>query len=259
MFDPPELLLIVIDLLRVRASCLCVHSGDEDALNRLAAQPETLSRVNELGWIPLHEAAVWENKGILEILFSGSRVIMSVMFDPFKSALMVGCLGCSIPPRGSPVSYSEGRDAAVPGGGPWTQGERHLPATERLQPGSPERRAGFSVGGGSVTPVNRMSNHLHMLVFTRVSSSSAILNDQYDLATLLLRYDASVDLTGPLNRTALHESAFLGLENFVYLLLESGADPNTFDIRNKTPLALAAQNGHLNVVEVLLQKGELLL
>lgn len=83
----------------------------------------------------------------------------------------------------------------------------------------------------------------------------AILNDQYDLATLLLRYNAEVDQTGALDRTALHESAFLGLENFVYLLLESGANPNACDIKKKTPLALAAQNGHLNVLEVLLQKG----
>ena len=53
----------------------------------------------------------------------------------------------------------------------------------------------------------------------------------------------------------MHECAFLGLENFVYLLLESGANPNARDIKRKTPLALAAQNGHLNVVEVLVQKG----
>lgn len=84
---------------------------------------------------------------------------------------------------------------------------------------------------------------------------TAILNDQYDLATLLLRFRANVNQTGPLSRTALHESAFLGLENFVYLLLESGADPNARDGKTKTPLALAAQNGHLNIVEALLEKG----
>lgn len=53
----------------------------------------------------------------------------------------------------------------------------------------------------------------------------------------------------------MHESAFLGLENFVYLLLESGADPNARDSKKKTPLALAAQSGHLNIVEALLEKG----
>lgn len=75
------------------------------------------------------------------------------------------------------------------------------------------------------------------------------------MATLLLRYNATVDQTGSLERTALHESAFLGLENFAHLLLESGANPNAYDVRRKTPLALAAQNGHLNIVEILLQKG----
>ncbi len=49
--------------------CLCL--GDEYALNIMAVQPETLSRVDERGWIPLHEAAVQENKRILEIIFSG--------------------------------------------------------------------------------------------------------------------------------------------------------------------------------------------
>lgn len=47
------------------------YSGDENALNRLAAQPETLSRVDTRGWIPLHEAAAQQNKKVLEIIFSG--------------------------------------------------------------------------------------------------------------------------------------------------------------------------------------------
>lgn len=62
---------------------MCSYLGDEDALNRMAVQPENLSRVDERGWIPLHEAAVQNNKRILEIIFSGSEVIksMTVMFD----------------------------------------------------------------------------------------------------------------------------------------------------------------------------------
>lgn len=34
-------------------------------------QPESFSRVDERGWIPLHEAAVQEDKKILEMIFSG--------------------------------------------------------------------------------------------------------------------------------------------------------------------------------------------
>jgi len=47
----------------------------------------------------------------------------------------------------------------------------------------------------------------------------------------------------------------LGLDNFVYQLLQSGADPNAIDVCEHTSLGLAAQAGHFNVVEVLLQKG----
>ncbi|XP_062871748.1 dynein axonemal heavy chain 12 [Trichomycterus rosablanca] len=84
---------------------------------------------------------------------------------------------------------------------------------------------------------------------------AAIKNNQYDLSSLLLRYNASVDQKGSLQRTALHEASLLGLEDYVYLLLQSGANPDSCDTNERTPLGLAAQAGHLNVVEILLQKG----
>ncbi len=65
---------VIINLAR-GSDALSSYSGDEDALNRMTVQPETLSRVDERGWIPLHEAAVQENKKILEIIFSGREVI----------------------------------------------------------------------------------------------------------------------------------------------------------------------------------------
>ncbi|XP_061554280.1 dynein axonemal heavy chain 12 isoform X1 [Phycodurus eques] len=183
-----------------------ITEGDECALERLMAQPETLSRVNEHGWIPLHAAAVQESKHILEIIFSAS---------PF------GASQCRTFKGETPLFL-----AVVYG--------RRENATFLLQNGC--------------NPNLQDDEQDSPLM-------AAILNDQYDLATLLLRYDAQVDQLGPLSRTALHEAAFLGLENFVYLLLESGDNPNACDIKKKTPLALAAQNGHLNVVEHLLEKG----
>ncbi|XP_028265767.1 dynein heavy chain 12, axonemal [Parambassis ranga] len=183
-----------------------IKEGDEDAVNRLVLQLEALSRVDERGWIPLHEAAVQQNKRILEIIFSASPQ---------------GAAHCRTL-KGETALF-----LAV------VHGLREI-ATFLLQNGC--------------SPDLQNDEQDSPLV-------AAILNDQYDLATLLLRYNANIDQTGPLNRTALHESAFLGLENFVYLLLESGANPNASDIKKKTPLALAAQNGHLNVVEVLLEKG----
>ncbi|KAK7884177.1 hypothetical protein WMY93_027300 [Mugilogobius chulae] len=183
-----------------------IKEGDEDVLIKLTIQPEMLCKVDERGWIPLHEAAIQSNKHILEMIFSAS------------------------PPGAAQCRTLKGETALF------------LAIVHGLR-----ENATFLLQNGS-SPDTQNDEQDSPLV-------AAILNDQYDLATLLLRYNASVDQTGPLNRTALHESAFLGLENFVYLLLESGANPNACDIKQKTPLALAAQNGHLNVVEVLLQKG----
>ncbi|XP_068453273.1 dynein axonemal heavy chain 12 isoform X2 [Clinocottus analis] len=183
-----------------------IKEGDEEALVRLALQTETLSRVDERGWIPLHEASAHDSKKILEIVFSASPP---------------GAAQCRTLKGETPLFL-----AVVHG--------LRQNATFLLQ--------------NACSPDLQNDEQDSPLV-------AAILNDQYDLATLLLRYGATVDQTGPLNRTALHESAFLGLENFVYLLLDSGADPNACDVKQKTPLALAAQNGHLNVAEVLLEKG----
>lgn len=77
------------------------------------------------------------------------------------------------------------------------------------------------------------------------------------MASLLLRYNATVDQKGSLQRTALHEASLLGLEDCVYQLLQAGANPDACDATEHTPLGLAAQAGHLNVVEILLQKGYL--
>ncbi|XP_063744832.1 ankyrin repeat and SOCS box protein 14 isoform X2 [Eleginops maclovinus] len=183
-----------------------IKEGDEDALNRLAVQPEALSRVDERGWIPLHEASLQDNKKILEIIFSAS------------------------PPGAAQCRTLKGETPLF------------LAVVHGLRD-----NATFLLQNASSPDLQNDEQDSPLV--------AAILNDQYDLATLLLRYRANVDQTGPLNRTALHESAFLGLENFVHLLLESSADPNARDIKKKTPLALAAQNGHLNVVEALLQKG----
>ncbi|XP_029579695.1 dynein heavy chain 12, axonemal isoform X1 [Salmo trutta] len=49
-----------------------IKEGNEEALIRLAEQPGAMSRVDDRGWIPLHEAAVQEKKSILEIIFSAS-------------------------------------------------------------------------------------------------------------------------------------------------------------------------------------------
>lgn len=76
------------------------------------------------------------------------------------------------------------------------------------------------------------------------------------MAALLISHGASVNLRCANDRTALHEAARLGRQDLVKLMLGSGAQPDPRSAYGFTPLALAAQNGHTKIMEMLLQKGK---
>ena len=75
---------------------------------------------------------------------------------------------------------------------------------------------------------------------------------------LLLSMGANVNQEGAHCRTALHEAARLGRQEFVEELLRAGAHPDPHSAYGLTPLALAAQIGHVGIVQTLLRKGMLI-
>lgn len=54
--------------------------------------------------------------------------------------------------------------------------------------------------------------------------------------------------------TGLHLAAYFGLESLVLQLLDRH-EPDTTNIHGRTPLSLAAENGHEGVARLLLAKG----
>lgn len=77
------------------------------------------------------------------------------------------------------------------------------------------------------------------------------------MAALLISHGADVNLRCANERTALHEAAKLGRQDMVKLMLVSGAHPDPQSSYGFTPLALAAQCGHTEIMEILLQKGKI--
>lgn len=84
---------------------------------------------------------------------------------------------------------------------------------------------------------------------------AAVRSDCKDLVELLLLGGAGVNLEVCHGRRPLHEASRLGRVAMVTLLLQAGAHPDPRSHYGLTPLALAAQGGHRQVVEALLRKG----
>jgi len=73
-----------------------------------------------------------------------------------------------------------------------------------------------------------------------------------DVVQVLLKWKASPNHQGFLNKTALLWAAERGYVPVVELLLDAGADPNIHDIEGLSPLMVAARNGNERLTNILL-------
>lgn len=85
--------------------------------------------------------------------------------------------------------------------------------------------------------------------------SWAAVNDQAEVARLLLQWDADPNAVSILGKRPLHCAAMRGSADVTALLLEEGADPNVRDFCGTTPLFDAAVEGHRGCRELLLENG----
>ncbi|KAH9169375.1 hypothetical protein EDB89DRAFT_2098979 [Lactarius sanguifluus] len=84
---------------------------------------------------------------------------------------------------------------------------------------------------------------------------AALYKRHFDIADLLHRHGAVVDVRGHKGRTPLHGASMSGRVDIMRWLLDHGADANAMQDDCWTPLHLAAVNMHLEAIQVLLDHG----
>jgi len=83
----------------------------------------------------------------------------------------------------------------------------------------------------------------------------ATKNGSLEIATLLIKYGANVDIKDPGGCTPLHWAAIRGHLPFIKLLVENRANVNIQDIAASTPLHEAVRHNHMQTTQYLLEQG----
>ncbi|XP_068996933.1 dynein axonemal heavy chain 12 isoform X1 [Embiotoca jacksoni] len=245
-----------------------IKEGDEGALNRLVVQPETLSRVDERGWIPLHEAAVQENKIILELIFSVSApgaahchtlkgetpLFLAVVHGLRENATFLLQNGSS------PDLQNDEQDSPLVAA---ILNDQYDLATLLLR---------YNANIDQTGPLNRTALHesaflgLENFVYLLLESGAnpnacdiknktplalAAQNGHLNVVELLLQKGADV-LCESETGTILFEAAASGNPDIISLLLDHRADPNLPLYSGHLPIHRVAYHGHRLALEHLI-------
>lgn len=85
---------------------------------------------------------------------------------------------------------------------------------------------------------------------------AAVRANSHEMTHTLVSHGAWVEQLCQKRWTAMHEVAKVGNVDILMLLLRAGGRVNQKDVMGVTPLAVAAEHGHLHTTEILLNCGE---
>ena len=93
--------------------------------------------------------------------------------------------------------------------------------------------------------------------FKRTPLLMACRNGHADIATLLIKHNADMELADTSDNTPLHHAAAYGWLECVQLLLKYGANPCPENAWKTTPLTIALQKNHIAIVKELLKTSDM--
>ncbi len=91
--------------------------------------------------------------------------------------------------------------------------------------------------------------------YTQYPIHTAILNNRYEIARVLLNIPTVATLTDANHRAPLHYAAQYGTQDMVELCCSTSHNINSLDTANKTPLMLAVQYQNIAILPVLIKHG----
>lgn len=85
---------------------------------------------------------------------------------------------------------------------------------------------------------------------------TAVRTDSYDIAVALIARGASVNQVCLKKWTAMHEAAKVGYIDILKLLVQHGGQISETDQHGVTPIGIAAEYAHAEVLDILIHNGK---
>ncbi|NLI76834.1 MAG: hypothetical protein GX442_10380 [Candidatus Riflebacteria bacterium] len=238
-----------------------IRSQDRKAVADLVkgADPADLSRLDDQGFAPLHEAVLAKNPAIAELLLAGKadpNVVNRDGLTPLHYAADTDQkdLATLLLQHGATVNAAGGQGATPlhqaalrgltgmcellleAGADPNLADQRQqVPLHYAVLAKSPAV-VGILLQAGA-DPNARDKDGLTPLHYAAYANLG-------EIATLLLQKGAAIEAAGNLGSTPLHQAAFCGWTGMCRLLVEAGADPRKEDAKGYSPIAVAYYQNH---------------
>jgi ankyrin repeat domain-containing protein 17 len=243
---------------------LAACGGHVELANLLIGHKADLEERNDEGYTPLMEAAREGHEEMVALLLFHGADINAITEETQETALTLACSGGCY--EVAKFLLDAGADANL--------GSASTPLMEAAQEGHLELvqlllKANAQVNKFSNAITTNSNNNQNINNNPTTSCESALTlaceNGHLDVVDALIKAGAEVDLPDPdKGFTPLMKASRTGQFCIVQFLLKNNSDSDKskrIDINRTTPnnecnsLSLACQNGHLQVVEILLQNG----
>ncbi|XP_028809472.1 ankyrin repeat and SOCS box protein 2 [Denticeps clupeoides] len=218
---------------------IAIWNGDVATLRTLVRQPGTdMLQANNLGWLPIHEAAYYGQARCLRILIEAHTGTVNKRTLRDQTALMLAvsrdhseCVTCLL---------ESGADPDI------TNKDKETPLFKACEKENAEILASLLNYGAGV-------NKLCIQGWTALHE--AVYRNNLEICEMLVRAGAKVSLKDKYGLSPLFVAAQSGHLETLRFLVKNGADINSEATDGATALYEACKNGHEDIVEFLISQN----